>query len=90
MRGGSWKGNHQLSFPATAVGQGFSLKLNNDQWEETNFGALGYEAVNTEFIFDKTLSPKDNIVQLRGNDITWEADQQTGSMASSTSNELYS
>jgi prepilin-type N-terminal cleavage/methylation domain-containing protein len=88
MAGGSWKGNHQLFFPAGAVGDSFTLKLNNDQWEETNFGALGYLAENTEFIFDDTLSPKDNIVQLRGNDISWEAEQQSGSTATSVSNNV--
>ncbi len=77
---GDWKGNHQLYFPATATGSGFTLELDNDRWEETNFGALGYRAEDTEFIFDGTLTPRDFIVQLRGNDITWEAAEQTGSL----------
>lgn len=77
---GDWKGNFQLEFPATTVGDSFTLSLDNDRWEETNFGALGYEAKDTEFIFDKSLAPKDFVVQLKGNDITWEATEQTFSL----------
>jgi type II secretory pathway component PulJ len=55
MENGSWKGNHQLYFPATAAGQTFSLKMKNDRWEETNFGAVGYVAEDTEVKFDETL-----------------------------------
>ena len=81
MAGGSWKGNHQLYFPATASDHSFSLTMRNDRWEETNFGAMGNESVDTEVKFDETSSPKDFVVQLKGNDITWEAAQQTGSAA---------
>ena len=80
---GDWKGNHQLYFPATAVGNSFTLSLDNDRWEETNFGALGYETRDTEFIFDETLVPQDFVVQLRGNDIAWTAEEQTGFFAGS-------
>jgi hypothetical protein len=38
---------------------------------------MGYEAENTEVEFDETLNPMDFEVQLRGNDITWEAAEQT-------------
>ena len=77
MADGSWQGNYQLYFPATAAGQSFSLSMKNDRWEETNFGATGYAAADTEITFDETLSPKDFAVQLRGNDVTWTAAQQT-------------
>jgi hypothetical protein len=84
---GSWKGNHQLNFPATGPGASFTLTMDNDRWQETNFGAVGYVAEDTEFVFDETLNPKDFVVQLRGNDITWEALQQTEAIAgTSTSN----
>ncbi len=83
---GSWKGNHQLYFPATAVGQSFTLTMNNDRWEETNFGALGYEAEDSEIEFDESLSPKDFVVQLKGNDVAWESSQQTYSTGTSASN----
>ncbi|MEN8254948.1 MAG: prepilin-type N-terminal cleavage/methylation domain-containing protein [Verrucomicrobiota bacterium] len=81
---GDWKGNYQLVFPATGIGNSFSLSLDNDRWEETNFGALGYEAEDTEFIFDETLLPQDFVVKLRGNDIAWRAEEQTGSYYSSS------
>jgi hypothetical protein len=81
---GSWKGNHQLYFPATAVGHSFTLTMDNDRWEETNFGALGYVADNTTVRFDETLSPKDFVVQLLGNDVAWTAALQTDATASST------
>ncbi|RKX33820.1 MAG: hypothetical protein DRP64_20620 [Verrucomicrobia bacterium] len=87
---GDWKGNYQLVFPATSAGNSFTLSLDNDRWEETNFGALGYEAENTEFIFDETLAPNDFLVQLRGNDIAWTAAEQTGSFIGSCStNEVF-
>ncbi len=75
---GSWKGNHQLYFPATAVGNSFTLTMDNDRWEESNFGAIGYEADNTVIKFDETLSPKDFVVQMEGNDVAWQAALQTG------------
>ncbi len=77
MGNGSWKGNHQLHFPATAVGQSFTLSMENDRWEETNFGAVGYAAENTAVNFDESLNPKDFVVLLRGSNVTWEAAQQT-------------
>lgn len=75
---GDWKGNYQLLFPASSAGSSFTLTLDNDRWEETNFGAVGYEARNTEFTFDDSLSPSDIIVQLQGNDTTWRASEQAG------------
>ncbi len=86
---GSWKGNYHLYFPATDVGDYFTLTMDNDRWEETNFGADGYVADNTEVKFDDTLSPKDFVVQLDGNETTWEAALQTGTAtAISVSNNL--
>ena len=82
ITGGSWKGNHQLYFPATAIGNSFTLTMSNDRWEETNFGSLGYEADNTEIFFDENSSPKDFVIKLKGNEIAWEAALQTESSAS--------
>jgi type II secretory pathway pseudopilin PulG len=75
---GSWKGNHHLYFPATAPGNSFTLKMGNDRWEETNFGADGYIAENTKVVFDESISPKDFVVELEGNDTAWQAHMQTG------------
>ncbi|MEE9367525.1 MAG: hypothetical protein V3V05_01545 [Pontiella sp.] len=86
MRVGSWKGSYQLLFPATSVGSSFTLSIANDRWEETNFNGTGYLADDTRIEFDKTMNPKDHVVQLRGNDITWEAALQTESTGTAVSN----
>ncbi len=77
--GGSWKGNHQLVFPATRSGNNFTLSMENDRWEETNFTSGNYECDDTSIEFNTELSPKDYVVQLKGNDLSWEAALQTGS-----------
>jgi type II secretory pathway pseudopilin PulG len=76
--GGSWGGNHHLHFPATAVGHKFSLSLNNDQWEETNFGGTGSSSENVDINYDQTLSPHDFIIKLSGYGYQWYASEQTG------------
>lgn len=80
---GSWKGNHQLFFQAQGIGNSFTLTLPNDQWEETNFGGLGYLAEDTRISFDQSLVPSDYIVELDGMDLSWEASAQTANPAGS-------
>jgi hypothetical protein len=80
MDQGSWSGNYQLSFPATAIGHGFSINLYNDLWEETNFDQIGQTLERTTVEFDKTLSPKDFVVELRGMETNWFAHMQTADM----------
>lgn len=90
---GSWSGNYQLKFDAASTGSYFTLTIDNDRWEETNFrgaGALGY---NTVVGFDPSL--RDYIVQLEGNPgypwaslfgtgiYAWTAEGQTGTNAAS-------
>jgi hypothetical protein len=75
---GSWKGKHQLLFPATGTDKQFTLIMRNDRWEETNFGGVGYQTDNTHIEFDELLSPKDYVVHLEGMDTSWEAAAQTG------------
>jgi type II secretory pathway pseudopilin PulG len=76
MPGGSWSGNWRLNFPATAVDQYFTLQLDNDRWEETNFEPTGAE-------FDKTLVEwndglMDFVVRLAyGWTAAWLAEAQT-------------
>lgn len=82
MPGGSWTGNRQLAFPASSVGEEFTLVVDNDRWEETNFGGLGYEAENARIEFREDLDQPDYVVQLDGMDKTWEAGEQTGSAPS--------
>ncbi len=81
---GSWKGNHQLYFPATSIGNSFTLTMENDRWEETNFGAEGYQSEDTRVVFDETLTPTDFVVELAGMDDTWKASDQTGTLVPSS------
>ena len=64
MAGGSWSGNYQLLFPATAVGQYFTLRLANDRWEETNFRETGSYMENATICFDQTLTPYDFVIKV--------------------------
>ncbi|VGO12437.1 hypothetical protein PDESU_00989 [Pontiella desulfatans] len=77
---GSWKGNRQLYFPASSIGSSFTLVMENDRWEETNFSGLGYQAKDARVEFLDTISPSDFVVQLDGMDYTWEAEKQAGSL----------
>ncbi len=87
MAEGSWSGNYQLSFPATAENQYFTLTMNNDRWEETNFRATGALCEDTEVEFAEDLSPKDFVVRLQGGpgETNWFAGDQTGSNVVSSS-----
>jgi prepilin-type N-terminal cleavage/methylation domain-containing protein len=83
MPGGSWSGNHQLYFPATAKNAEFTLAIDNDRWEETNFDAMGTLHERTEVLFNSSLSPSDFVVQLRGMDTNWLAADQTANLTGS-------
>lgn len=74
---GSWSGNHQLLFPATAVGNSVTLSMENDRWEETNFRGTGSLCDNTIVVFDDTLTPKDFVARLQPPNTTWLASEQT-------------
>jgi len=79
MEEGSWSGNYQLLFPATAEGQYFTLRLENDRWEETNFRATGSMCEETRVVFDESLDPKDFVLRLKGglHETNWFAGDQT-------------
>lgn len=78
MAGGSWDGNFQLCFPASSDGDYFTLDMQNDRWEETNFGLSGGQHDNTTVSFDTSLNPWDFVVHLSGLQTNWFAYQQTG------------
>lgn len=78
MPNGSWDGNYQLRFPATATGQSFTVAIENDRWEETNFRATGEVHSNTTVAFDTSLTPADFVVCLDGMRTNWLASSQTG------------
>ena len=81
LSSGSWSGNHQLQFPASAVGDAFTLRVANDRWVETNFRATGEQHDGTTVEFDAGVSPSDFIVRLEGPGTNWSASLQTGDSA---------
>lgn len=78
MAGGSWSGNYQLYFPATASGQNFTVTINNDEWKETNFRMTGEQHDGTTVDFDTALSPWNFVVKLADKGTNWQASLQTG------------
>ncbi len=77
--GGSWSGNYQLLFPAATSNTSFTLNLENDRWEETNFRGLGAICKRTIVYWDEYASPRDFVVKLEGCDYNWDVAAQTGS-----------
>jgi prepilin-type N-terminal cleavage/methylation domain-containing protein len=77
MTNGTWSGNAHLSFPATATGHYFTINMENDRWEDENFGGVGASPNNTIVEFDSALSPKEFDVHLEGYGYTWKAADQT-------------
>lgn len=77
MANGSWDGNYQLYFPATNIGQSFTLTMANDVWEDTNFRGLGEDCDKTDVYWDTTLNPSNYIVSLKKGGTNWQAAMQT-------------
>jgi hypothetical protein len=75
MSQGSWSGNYQFLYQDCSSNDSFTLRLNNDQWLETNFRGAGSTCTRTKVAWD---SSNDFVVQLEGNDYTWHASDQTG------------
>ena len=75
--GGSWSGNYHLYFPADGENDTFTLTMNNDRWEETNFRSLGDWYDDTTVEFDMTVSPYDYVVCLDSMGYDWWANDQT-------------
>ncbi len=85
MNDGSWSGNYQLEFPATASSHQFTLSVPNDRWIETNFRARGELHEGTGVFFDTSLNPQDFILRLDGGyGVNWYASVQTGSSSISS------
>lgn len=76
---GGWSANSQLFFPATGTGATFTLTMENDRWEETNFKGRSTPSDRIAVVYDDSL--KDYVVRLEGNEVTWTADGQTGDIA---------
>ena len=77
MTNGSWSGNNHLSFPANSTGMYVTVRMNNDQWDDDNFGGTGSYKEDSIIEFDTTLSPKDFVIRLDGMGYTWTACDQT-------------
>jgi hypothetical protein len=80
-----WSGAYGLIFPATATGQYFTLAMENDRWEETNFRGEGATGRQTVVYFDPYANPTDFVVQLEGPGYSWLAAEQGGVTNSSSS-----
>ena len=78
MASGGWSGNYRLLSSCTATGQYFTLSMENDRWEETNFRGTGAVCDGTTVTFDQSGSTNDFIVALEGPGYAWTAAAQTG------------
>lgn len=78
MSQGSWSANYQLLFPANSIGQSFTLSMENDRWEETNFRGLGARCDNTVVFWDESTTPRNFCVKLDGYGYGWLATEQAG------------
>jgi prepilin-type N-terminal cleavage/methylation domain-containing protein len=85
MANGSWDGNYQLLFPATATNKSFTLTMANDRWEDTDFRGTGEICDKTDVFWDNSLSPMDYVVMLTGYGTNWTASNQTGDYAGTNS-----
>jgi prepilin-type N-terminal cleavage/methylation domain-containing protein len=77
MSQGSWGANYQLAFPANSSGPSFTLSMENDRWEETNFRGMGSSCERTEVYWNESSSPKNFILKLEGYGYAWTATKQT-------------
>lgn len=78
--GDTWGGQYRLGFPAAGDDASFTLRMENDRWEERRFldtSALLIED-NVSIRFDTGLTPGAYVLQLTGNDTIWRASEQTG------------
>ncbi len=75
--GGSWDGCYQMSFPATLTGQYFTLSMENDRWEETNFRADGSVCDDARVDFETAWSPKTYVARCVPPTTNWYAADQT-------------
>ena len=77
MANGGWSGNYRLLSSCSATGQYFTLSMENDRWEETNFRGAGATPVGTTIAFDTNSTPYGFTVSLEGPGYTWYAQNQT-------------
>jgi prepilin-type N-terminal cleavage/methylation domain-containing protein len=75
-----------------SMNDSFTLTMDNDRWEETDFGGRYASKSNTvvKMHIDSITPPSaDNVIELEGNKEIWEAEIQTGDYTPSTTTNLY-
>lgn len=70
-----WRNNAQMLFPATSSSSYVNFEIHNDMWLESTFNYADAIPENVEVTFDHGLG--ENVCQMSGNDIAWEATLQT-------------
>ena len=84
----SYSGKTLLSYAGQA-GDSFTITMDNDRWEDTNFGGRysiqSNTVINTHY--DSVTAPiiADNVIELDGNKMAWEAAEQCGDYSGSGS-----
>jgi len=77
MAQGSWSGNYQLLFHATAEGHTLNMVVENDRWEETNFRMAGEGLYRTErVVSDPGTGYQEAFIRLQGLGYNWLAEEQ--------------
>lgn len=75
---GVWSGNYHLAFPG-GLNSEFTLRMENDRWEEQNFLHTSMLMDdNLEIFFDTSVTPHTYALRLTGNGLAWRAQDQTG------------
>ena len=82
----SYSGKTLLAYNGS-VGDSFTLTLDNDRWEDTDFGGRYSIQSNTviQTHYDSINTPisADNVIELDGNKTVWEAEKQCGDYSGS-------
>lgn len=82
---GSWSGRHQLLAVPEGDQASFTLEIENDRWEETNFeDSYAGTDNHVKAEFDTTLL--DNVIRLAGTGVVWNVRDQTDDMESYEAN----
>ena len=88
--GETWSGNSQLWFSSTSDGNSFTLRFENDQWEERNFFSTGMKVEDVERVFvQPSDTPHTFTLKLEGNNIVWTAAEQTRTTPDQMDNPVY-
>jgi type II secretory pathway pseudopilin PulG len=73
----SWSEKNFLNFNAATTNAEFTLRLNSDRWEESQFYSAGDKSADVVTVYDESVSPHNYVLQLDGNTTNWSAAIQT-------------